>query len=198
MLEIENLHRPGLSPFSLNIKDGECVALMGPSGSGKSLALRAIADLDPNEGMVRSGNMAREQVPAPVWRQKIGFLPAQSGWWSEYVGTHMKKTDQLSSLLNKLDLPQDCLNWPISRLSTGEKQRLALIRLLNHGPEVLLLDEPTSALDEDARLRVENLLKEQIATGASILLTTHDKHQARRLCRRVLLIHDGVVSEANP
>jgi len=198
MLEIKNLRRPGLSPLSLRIDDGECLALMGPSGSGKSLALRAIADLDPNEGEVRAGRIVRAQTPAPLWRQRVGFLPAQSGWWSERVGTHMEKSDHLATLLNKLDLPEACLGWPVTRLSTGEKQRLALIRLLTRAPKVLLLDEPTSALDQDAKIHVENLLKEQSATGVSILLTTHDKAQAHRLCRRILHINAGIVSEANP
>ncbi len=198
MLEIENLHRPGLSPFSLRIEDGECLALMGPSGSGKSLILRAIADLDPNEGDIKANGIARSTTPAPLWRQKVGFLPAHSGWWGERVGAHMEKSDQLADLLDKLALPPECLDWPISRLSTGEKQRLALVRLLVRTPGVLLLDEPTSALDETAKKNVEEILKLQLASGASILMATHDKDQARRLCRKVLHIRDGVVTGANP
>ncbi len=196
MLEIVNLHRPGLSPVSLRIDDGECLALMGPSGSGKSLILRAVADLDPNEGRVRANGDERSQTPAPLWRQKVGFLPAQPGWWGESVGDHIEKSDSVLDLLHKLHLPDESLNWPVSRLSTGETQRLALIRLLAHAPKVLLLDEPTSALDEEARKSVEALLKAQLSNGVSILLTTHDKKQANRLCQRIFHINKGVVTEA--
>ncbi len=196
MLEIENLHRPGLSPVSLRIDDGECLALMGPSGSGKSLILRAVADLDPNEGRVRANGDERAQTPAPLWRQKVGFLPAQSGWWGETVGDHIKKSDIVLDLLHKLHLPDESLNWPVSRLSTGETQRLALIRLLAQSPKVLLLDEPTSALDETARQSVEAVLRARLSSGVSILMTTHDEKQAKRLCQRIFRINKGVVTEA--
>ena len=197
MLEVKNLHRPGLNPVSLRIETGECFALMGLSGSGKSLILRAIADLDPNEGMVKANGASRALMPAPAWRKLVGFLPSDSGWWGEIVGAHMEKSDFVTVLLSKMHLPEEALSWPVTRLSTGEKQRLALIRLLALRPKVLLLDEPTSALDAEARTSVEAVLESQLASGVSILLTTHDKKQAKRLSNHILRLENGSLSEAN-
>ena len=71
--------------------------------------------------------------------------------------------------------------WPITRLSTGEKQRLALVRALLGAPDVLLLDEPTSGLDPDATAAVEALLRERLAAGLALILVTHDADLAARL-----------------
>ena len=196
MLEVENLHRQGLGQVSFRIDDGECAALFGPSGAGKSLLLRAIADLDPNEGRVMANGVERCAIGAPQWRRIVGYLPADSGWWAERVGEHISAGGRTNALLAKLDFPQECLEWPISRLSTGEKQRLALIRLLAQNPKILLLDEPTSALDAKNAGAVEDILKSLLAEGVSILLVTHDAGQAKRLAGRVMHIENGIVTGA--
>ncbi len=196
MLEVENLYRQGLGQVSFCIDDGECMALFGPSGAGKSLLLRAIADLDPNEGRVLANGVDRCSLPAPQWRRIVGFLPADSGWWAERVGDHIAASDRTNALLAKLNLAPECLEWPVSRLSTGEKQRLAFIRLLVQDPEILLLDEPTSALDAKTAAEVENILKSLLAEGVSILLVTHDKKQAKRLAKRIMHIDGGNITGA--
>jgi ABC-type multidrug transport system ATPase subunit len=90
------------------------------------------------------------------------------------------------------------MNWPVTRLSTGEKQRLALIRALILDPPVLLLDEPTSALDEDTTQQIEQLLQSRLQQGVSILLVTHDKRQAERLASRIVHISRGqLLAEIN-
>ena len=81
------------------------------------------------------------------------------------------------------------------RLSTGERQRLGLVRALALRPRVLLLDEPTSGLDDTATEAVERLIRERLDDGASVLWVTHDEAQARRLGRRSLWVTDGVVAE---
>ncbi len=196
MLEVKNLQRQGLGQVSFCIDDGECMALFGPSGAGKSLLLRAIADLDPNEGRVVAGGAVRDATSAPVWRRIVGFLPADSGWWAESVGEHIAASQRTNTLLAKLHLPPECLNWPVSRLSTGEKQRLAFVRLLLQDPKVLLLDEPTSALDAKTAAEVEKILKSLLAEGVSILLVTHDAGQAKRLAKRIMHIDGGNITEA--
>ncbi len=198
MLHIENLRRPGLTPTSLHIDAGECVALMGPSGAGKSLLLRAIADLDPNEGELRLNGAERAGIPAPDWRRKVGYLPAETGWWAPLVGAHFTDSGAAAPIIAALNLPPDCLNWPVERLSTGEKQRLGFARLLELRPLVYLLDEPTSALDPAAIEAVEAVIAKRLHEGAGILMTTHDAAQAARLAGRQLRIKDGAVSEAGP
>ena len=81
----------------------------------------------------------------------------------------------------RLGLPTNCLKAPVMQLSTGERQRLALVRLLVRNPPVLLLDEPTAALDQGATELVEALLLERLVTGASLLWVTHSLEQAERV-----------------
>lgn len=195
MLTIRQLSRPGLSPFDLNLADGECVALSGPSGAGKTILLRAIADLDLNQGSVCLDGIDRETMAAPQWRRKVCFLPATAGWWAETVGEHFPDHTAAAALLADLNLPSEALDWPVSRLSTGEAQRLALARLLLLAPRVMLLDEPTSGLDREAVKRVEAILQARLKQGASILLVTHATEQAQRLAERRFTIDHGRVAE---
>ena len=88
MLSIRGLTRPGLAPVDLDLAAGECVAVLGPSGAGKTLLLRAIADLDPNRGEAILGGEARSDMSGPAWRRRVGYLAAESGWWADGVGAH--------------------------------------------------------------------------------------------------------------
>ncbi len=199
MLSVDHLTRPGLLPaVSFELADGECLALRGPSGAGKSLLLRAIADLDPNDGRVRLDGCARETMPAPQWRSLVTYLAAEPGWWAERVGAHFPDWAAVRPLVEALGLPADCGDWPIARLSTGERHRLALARALRLEPRVLLLDEPTSGLDPEAAGRVEGLIRARLAEGAGALWVTHDRAQGARLARRCLVFTDGQVREAAP
>ncbi|TCS63575.1 ABC transporter ATP-binding protein [Varunaivibrio sulfuroxidans] len=195
MLRAHLITHLGYGPFDLDVSPGERVVLMGPSGIGKSLLLRAIADLDPNSGEVHLDNVSRETLDAPIWRRRVGYLAAQSGWWEPTVGAHFP-TDTRSAakiLFEQLGLETSALNWDVGRLSSGERQRLALARLLVNTPDVLLLDEPTSGLDHGATLRVEAVLKAYAAAGNAIVCVTHDKAQARRFATRTLTVdHRGL------
>lgn len=195
MLEIDGLRRTGLTAASFGVDAGECLAVMGPSGSGKSLLLRAIADLDPNEGEVRLNGTSRSEIPAPEWRRQVTYVAAESGWWADTAGEHFSDRGASRPILHALQLPEDCLNWPVSRLSTGERQRLALARALCLQPPVLLLDEPTAALDDDAVAAVERLLLRELDAGRAMLLVTHNAGQAQRLAKRALHVADGVIQE---
>ena len=198
MLSVRALARPALGPVSFELADGECVAVGGASGSGKTLLLRAIADLDPNEGVVVLDGASREAMPAPEWRRRVVYVAAEPGWWRDTVGGHFDDWDEVRELVAATGLPDDCRKWPISRLSTGERQRLGLVRALVLEPRVLLLDEPTSGLDDAATEAVEELVRARLAGGASALWVTHDGDQSRRLTRRRLVCAGGAVSEAAP
>jgi len=194
MLDIDTISRPGLGPISLRVANGECVAITGASGSGKSLLLRAIADLDPNSGEVRSQSGARSAIPAPEWRRKVAYLPAESGWWADTVAQHFETPEKVD--LATLGLAPDAMTWQVARLSSGERQRLAFLRLLSRQPEVLLLDEPTAPLDADNTALFEQRLHRCLARGTSIILVTHDPAQAKRLANRHLVLADGQLTEA--
>ncbi|MDA1001351.1 MAG: ABC transporter ATP-binding protein [bacterium] len=194
MLKIRGLSRPGLAPCDLDVAAGEAVALLGPSGSGKTIFLRAIADLDPNEGSVFLDDAARGQMPAPQWRRQVIYLAAEPGWWADTPAAHFEDPDAALALLPALGLPSEVLRRPLAVLSTGERHRLALVRALLRAPRVLLLDEPTSGLDPDSAVAVEAILRERLGQGAAILFSTHDSAQAARLARRRLRIAGGTIS----
>lgn len=191
MLVVESLTRPGLGPVSLTIARGECVALAGPSGAGKTLLLRAIADLDPAEGRVSWGGADRTAMSAPHWRRLVGYVPAEPGWWADTVAEHVADWAGAAPLARRLLLPEGIGQAAVARLSTGERQRLALIRALRESPQALLLDEPTSALDAASRDRVEEILAERCREGLALLWVTHDSAQAARVATRTLTIAAG-------
>ncbi|MCX2722110.1 ABC transporter ATP-binding protein [Roseibium sp. DSM 29163] len=196
-MAIEELKTPLIGPVDLSLGAGSCVSVSGPSGSGKTLFLRAIADLDVSSGAVFLKGVAREAMAATQWRRKVAFIPAESGWWAERVRDHFEETPELEEQLEAVGLGGS-LSWQIARLSTGERQRLALVRALQLHPEVLLLDEPTSALDPPSVKRVEALLEERMHAGCAILLVTHDPDQPKRLGARRFKMTGGRLTADQP
>ncbi|MBK5938823.1 ABC transporter ATP-binding protein [Halochromatium roseum] len=251
-LTLSRLQPRVLAPVDLQINAGELIFISGPSGSGKSLLLRAIADLDPNQGEVLIDNRPRRSIPAPEWRRRVGLLPAESGWWADRVGDHFitaaAKTASVAStasgpstaanatrasaapaaratssadpaddnadrdpavstalphLLARLGFERDVLDWDIQRLSTGERQRLALARLLLNDPEVLLLDEATANLDPSNREHAEQLIDDyRRQRQAAVLWASHDPDQRQRLAQaaggRCLVIDSGQLIPEQP
>ncbi len=197
LLAVENLRRLGVTA-SFTLRDGECMAVRGPSGSGKTLLLRAIADLDPNDGTVRLDGILRESVPAPLWRRWITYVAAEPGWWADRVAEHFADWPETAPLVAELGLPAGVADWSVQRLSTGERQRLGLARALALNSRVLLLDEPTSGLDPDSVRAVEAVIAARRAAGTSLLWVTHDASQARRVASRLLVIRDGHAEEVRP
>ena len=182
-LLVKDLRSAFAGPFELNLGTGACAAITGPSGSGKSLFLRMIADLDLNEGKVWLNERERGSMTAPQWRRQATYVSAESGWWADRVIEHfdVNRRSEVAALAARLGLRPDLLDAPVAQLSTGEKQRFSLVRALLPSPPVLLLDEPTGPLDEESVAKVEALLQERKAAGTSILLVTHDPNQAERL-----------------
>jgi ABC-type multidrug transport system ATPase subunit len=193
-LRIRQLATKLIGPISFDVAAGECLALMGPSGAGKSLLLRAIVDLDPSTGNVMVGAHARDDMPANEWRKLVALVPAESGWWADRVRDHFPARFDATELIGKLGLAGS-FEWDVGRLSTGERQRLALARALCRRPEALLLDEPTASLDDHATGLVEDLLRECCGEGMALLLVTHDRRQAERMAKRLLRISNGKIDQ---
>lgn len=194
MLTIQNLIAHNVAVASLTVNDGECVAVTGPSGSGKTLLLRAICDLDVSTGTIMLGDLRRDAVPAPEWRRRVAMVPAESGWWADTVGDHFTGAAETTDNLMTLGLSPQVMTWPVARLSSGERQRLALVRALENSPDILLLDEPTSSLDATSAKAVETLIADHCKFGASALLVSHDAQQVRRLARRSLRLPTGEIT----
>ncbi len=195
VLKVDFLKICSLKLRDFELSAGEAVAVTGASGSGKSLMLRALADLIPNEGEVSLEGRAREDVSGPEWRKLVTYVAATPGWWAEVVSDHFSDISLAQELAVEFLLPEDIFASPVAQLSTGEQQRLVLIRALVQSPQVLLLDEPTSGLDVEATIKVEERLEKFLQSGGALLFVTHDAQQARRLATRVLHIDNNQIEE---
>ncbi len=187
-LTIRDLQFLDWSAIALELGDCETICLRGESGSGKSLLLRAVADLIPNEGTLELDGQDREEIPPTQWRRNVAYLPAEILWWEDTVGAHFGEPPTESDL-SRLRLSSDAMGWAPSRLSMGERQRLGIMRMLDRNPKVLLLDEPTANLDEAASEVVENLILGYIEKrSACAIWVTHSQSQAKRVGNRLFLM----------
>jgi len=195
LLDVRQLETDHLGPLDLSVQAGELVQVAGASGSGKSLLLRALADLDPGVGSVSLAGELRD-VMAPVeWRRRVAYVPAETAWWGERVDEHLPagwSQEQAGHWLDQVGLPTESLDWEVERLSSGERQRLGLVRALLNGPRVLLLDEPTANLDLENTRRIERAVRRYLAEEeAGALWVSHDTLQRQRLGGRLLSLREG-------
>jgi ABC-type bacteriocin/lantibiotic exporter with double-glycine peptidase domain len=183
-----------LKSVNLEIPSGQRIGLSGPSGSGKTLLLRAIADLDPHQGQMWLDGASADTIAVHKWRRQVGLLPVESAWWHDTVGPHFN--DIVDSWVAQLGFTPDVFKWQIGRLSSGERQRLALLRLLMLKPKVLLLDEPTANLDVKNIDRVEHLLDTYCSDYQPVVIwVSHDRKQLNRNCDAIYTIQgDRVIS----
>lgn len=189
-LSVDRLSIHNVGPVSFDIDKGACLGLSGPSGSGKTLLLRAIADLEPHQGAVCLDGTNQSQVPAPAWRRQVALLPTESMWWFDTVAQHFSEVDL--KLFDRLGLDAHIQTWPVERLSSGERQRLALLRLLANHPQILLLDEPTANLDPENTARIGELMRSyRERTGAAVLWVGHHTTQLQRVAERIVELDGG-------
>jgi putative ABC transport system ATP-binding protein len=196
--------------ISFEASPGTIVAIVGPSGSGKSSLLRLINRLDePTSGEAYlDGQDYRSLAPREL-RRRVGMAMQRPYLFPGTVAGNVRfgpaQRNQILSdaeverLLTRMDLA-GFGSRTIDKLSGGEAQRVAIARTLANAPEALLLDEPTSALDETRARQVEELIGELVRErGLMCLMVTHDHEQARRVAGRVLVIDRGaLLGEGTP
>jgi len=152
--------------------------------------LRSIADMPPHSGKIMLDGDASGMMSGPEWRKKVGMLPSESSWWFDTVGEHFNKVHEI--WFKALGFTPGVLKWHTNRLSSGERQRLALLRLLSNHPEALLLDEPTTNLDLENMKRVEKLLENyRLEEKASVFWVCHDMDQIKRVSNRCFHLKDN-------
>ena len=194
VLTLKNLSTPLLSNITLTIAAEECVCISGASGGGKSMLLRAIADLDPHEGAIYLDDVEHNSIAPQQWRSWVGLLTAESVWWFDLVRPHFPSVEL--SWFAELGFGADVLEWSVSRLSSGERQRLALLRLLCHRPRALLLDEPTANLDIENSEQMEALILNYDAEhSAPLLWISHNREQIKRIASRHYHLSQGLLRE---
>jgi putative ABC transport system ATP-binding protein len=167
---------------------GQCLVVRGPSGVGKTTVLRKIADLDVHDGKISLGNRPQADWPAPEWRRRVMYVASDSGWWAPSVASHFDTVETPQALMEQVGLGPEKLTLQPHQLSSGERQRMALVRALVKKPDFLLLDEPTSALDKDTTALVETMLGRFKQSGGGLIIVTHDDAQAERMADDRLVI----------
>ena len=198
MLRVEQLKILTLPLLTFSVATGECLAVEGPSGIGKTRLLRALADLDAADGYVFLNGGERREMPADRWRAKVRYVAAEPAWWAATARAHLAATERVVQLVAALGLTPAHLDQPIAELSTGERQRLAFARAVADEPDVLLLDEPTAALDARAASLVEALIRAELAAQCRIVLVSHDLGQIERLAHARLMLAPSPARQATP
>ncbi len=188
--------RDVLRALSLEVARGEFVALMGPSGVGKTTALRAVAALQPfDDGRIVVDGFALAPGPVPPesrlvpLRRRVGFV-FQAHALFEHLTARDNVTLALRHVLGKTrpdDVGARADAWP-AQLSGGEAQRVAIARALAPDPALLLLDEPTAALDPARRSGLGATLRRLCQQGRGLLVATHDAEFARAHADRVVTL----------
>ena len=207
----EKLVVPVLKDVSLEVEEGEYVAVMGPSGSGKTTLMNIIGCLDrPTSG---SYQLAGEDIlkykdkdMSDVRLKSIGFvfqsfhlLPRQSALENvalplSYAGVKKKeRRERAARALERVGL-SDRADFKPTQLSGGQKQRVAIARAMVNNPKILLADEPTGALDSKSGEQIMELFEKLNEEGVTIVMITHDKEIASH-AKRMIHIIDGVVTE---
>ena len=216
MIKIEHLRKeyPGTTPLSdvsAEIRDGDVISVIGPSGTGKSTLLRCINQLEkPTAGRIwlDDTEITSPQCDLCRVRRRMGMVFQGFNLFGhlnvienimlspmDLLGTGRQEAyDRGMELLRLVGLAEKAMSWP-DELSGGQKQRIAIARALAMDPEILLFDEPTSALDPTMVGEVESVIRDLAKSGKTMLVVTHEMSFARSISNRVFYMDEGGIYE---
>ena len=216
MIRIEHLKKefPNATPLkdvNTVINDGDIIAVIGPSGTGKSTLLRCINLLEkPTEGhiWVDDTDITAPNTDLGKVRQKMGMVFQSFNLFGHLTAienimvppmdllgkTKQEAYDKGMALLKTVGLASKALQYP-DELSGGQKQRIAIARALAMDPDIILLDEPTSALDPTMVGEVQTVIRDLTQTGKTMMIVTHEMAFARAICNRVFYMDEGGIYE---
>lgn len=191
--------------LTFQVAPGEVYGLMGPNGAGKTTTLRMILGLlRPDSGYAQVDSVRTSEDPIAV-KAKLGFVSANDGvyswltvremllYFADLYGANPQfAAERLEGLADLLDIG-DLLDRRAGALSTGQRQRVTLVRGLIHDPPVMLLDEPTRGLDVLGSQTVFQYVAHLRTLGKAVLVCTHGLDEAERVCDRFGLLHQGAL-----
>ena len=200
---------PALAGIDLDVAAGEIVLLRGPNGAGKTTLLRLCAGLLPvARGEARVlGHDLTDRRAARGLRRRVGLLGHATGlydeltvadnvrFWGRAAGASGPDVD---AALHACGLDGRLAPLPVARCSAGQRRRTSLACLLARRPELWLLDEPHAGLDHDGRDLLDELVRRAVASGATVLLSSHELDRADALADRVVTITGGTTDPAQP
>ena len=222
MIRVENLSKSfrteevetvALDKVSFEVKDGEFVAIMGPSGCGKSTLLNILGLLDnPTGGKYWLGDREvenlKEKERTDVRKGEIGFVFQNFNLIDElsveenielpltYLGvSRTERKKRVQEIMKRMAISHRAKHFP-HQLSGGQQQRVAIARAVVFNPKMILADEPTGNLDSKNGAEVMRLLTELNQEGTTIVMVTHNEHDAR-MAHRIIRLFDGHIVEGN-
>src|SRR5690348_10997388 len=190
-------HR-GIIDVDLAVEQGEVFGFLGPNGAGKTTTIRLLLDLiRPTRGSARVFGLDATRDAVAI-HKRVGYLPGEFTLYDRLTGGQTLEyfanlhggveRDYQRSLVERLDLDP---SRRFREYSKGNKQKVGLVAALQHRPELLVLDEPTSGLDPLVQQAFFQILREAVAEGRTVFLSSHVLSEAEKTCDRVALIRDG-------
>ncbi len=202
VVEFEGKHI--LGPIDLKIDKGDIAVILGPNGSGKTSLLKALHGiLKPKVGTVRWSCLKTESIRKQMFVFQTPIMLRRSVFENLTYPLLLRKISkeqanyQAARWLDRIDL-KTAMQVPATRLSGGEKQKLALARALITEPEMLFLDEPCASLDGKTTYEIESLLQSCVVNGTTIMMSTHDIGQAKRLAKNIYFLNKGILESIQP
>ncbi len=203
-----------LKGVDLQVHQGEAIAVIGPSGGGKSTFLRCLNLLEEPDGgdvIFEGQKINRKGTDVDRYRQKMGMVFQHFNVFPHMTvqqnvtlapvllkkKTQAEADEQALRLLDRIGLLDKKDEYP-RKLSGGQKQRLAIVRALAMEPDVMLFDEPTSALDPEMVGEVLSVIRALVKAGMTTVIVTHEMGFAREVSDRILFMSDGVIVEQGP